>query len=229
MKHIRATVIGNAPGMLQANNRLANPLEAATKQYKAVQDALKKNKSDDNLRAKLDCEWVGHLYWDDGEGIYIPRKQLQASMIKASRKFKAAGKKSNIAAAMASTLVLTGVVYINLPGGEPHKTEEDIFALRDHPSGDFRYDDLVSIGDATVLKSRPLMPAGWSAVIEFDYFNDDTEAVGLATIREVVQTMGRGGVGDWRPNSPSPGEYGTFDLEKFEVSDDGKKFVEFKD
>lgn len=227
MKTLRVTIVGNDPGMLQCNNRLANPLDPMAKQYKEAQDALKRNKSDDNLRAKLDCEWFGHLYWDDGKGIYVPRKQIQASMLKAAKKFKQTGKKSNIAAPLAATLVPKGNIYIELPGGESTKTEDDLNVLRDAKDGGFRYDDLVSLNDATVLKSRPLIPGGWRATILFDYFNDDPEAVGLDVVKQVVQTMGRGGLGDWRPNSPTPGEYGTFEVEKFEVSDDGKKFAEY--
>ncbi|MGV0949264.1 MAG: hypothetical protein ACOYB3_01235 [Azonexus sp.] len=228
MKTIKVSIVGNNPGMLQANNRLANALDPMTKQYKATQDTLKKNKSDDNLRAKLDCEWLGHLYWDEGRGIYIPRKQLQASMLKAAKKFKAEGKRSNLCSPIANTVSLKGNVYIELPGGEPHKTQADLDVLRDDPNLTFRFDTLVSIGDATVLKTRPLIPGGWRAAFVFDYHNDDPEAVALTTVKEIVDTMGRGGVGDWRPNSPSPGEYGTFEVEKFEVSDDGKKYVEVK-
>lgn len=228
MKTIRVTITGNDPGMLMANNRLANPLDPMAKQYKAAQDALKQNKSDDNLQAKLDCEWMGHLYWDDGRGINIPRKQIQASMLTAAKKFKQTGKRSNIAAPLASTLVPKGSVYLELADGQPHKTQDQIEALRNAKDGGFRFDALVSLNDATVLKCRPLIPGGWKGTILFDYYNDDAEAVGLATIKQVVETMGRGGFGDWRPNSPTPGEFGSFEVNRFEVSDDGKKFVEFK-
>lgn len=226
MQYIAVTIVGNAPGMLQANLRAANPLDPASKQLKAAQDALRSNKTDDNLLLKLDAEWTAHLYWDDGRGIHVPRKQIQGSLLKAGKKHKAPGKRGSIAATLASTLSPKGNAYIELPGGEPHLTREDLEALRDDPDRRFRYDDIVSIGDNSVLKTRPLIPEGWRATLLFEYQSDDAEAPGLSVIRDVLDTMGRGGFGDWRPNSPTPGEFGTFTVESFKVSDDGKKWAE---
>ena len=224
-KLVRFTVEGDRD-MLFANDRLANQLDPASIERRKAQTAFQRDKTDETLRIFMDAEWYGHLYHDPQLGIHIPRKMINATTLKAGKKFKKTGTRSNIAADMATVYSPTGGSAIDLAEGLPHVEAKDVAVLCQNPG--YRLQCLASVNGSKVLKARPLIPRGWRAVLEFSVAEDAESVVPFDQFIEVVTRMGRGGFGDWRPTSPTPGEYGTFVIKKVEKSLDGEKWTNIK-
>lgn len=210
----RVGISGLEPGLLLHNPRSSNPLDPASKKLNAVKKEYQSNKNDENLIEYLNAQWNCAIYWNEGQGCYIPRGMVQASMIGAAKKTKQEGKRSSIARIISGAISPKGDAVLEI--SEPHKTKTDLETLRANINYNFVIP--VSIGTSLVPASRPLFKQ-WKATLTFNVL--DETLVPLETFKEIVEDMGSAGFGDWRPSGPTPGEFGMFSIEKFESSSDG--------
>jgi len=220
-KLLRVSITGLEPGLLLHNPRSSNPLDPATKILTEIKKEYQKNKTDENLIAYLNAQWECALYWETNKGCFIPRQMIQATMIGAAKSSKQEGKRASMARIIGGAISPKGDAVLNID--EPHKTNDELMALRNN--NDYNFVASVSIGTALVTSSRPLFK-NWSASLRFQVL--DETLVPLETFKEIVHNMGICGFGDWRPSGPTPGEYGMFNAETFEESnDDGKTWIKF--
>lgn len=212
----RVSISGLEPGLLLHNPRSSNPLDPAAKELTSVKKEYQANKTDDNLVQYLNAQWNCAIYWREGEGCYIPRGMVQATLIGASKKIKQEGKRSSVARIISGAISPKGDAVLEI--ADPHQSKTDLQTLRDNINYNFVIP--VSIGTSLVPSSRPLFKS-WKATLTFNVL--DESLVPLDTFKEILDNMGSAGFGDWRPSGPTPGEYGMFTAEKFERSDDGGK------
>lgn len=67
-----------------------------------------------------------------------------------------------------------------------------------------------SVGTSSHVRVRPRF-SNWSIQGSFDVEADDEQILTLSTLQDLFSTCGRlAGLGDWRPSSPTPGQYGRF-------------------
>lgn len=82
MKQIKFHFVGTMP-MLLNSDRLANPLDDATREHKKV--ATKKKKTDDDYEWLMQSEYVNGLYCDPKLGPYMPGQNIDACLIGAAK------------------------------------------------------------------------------------------------------------------------------------------------
>lgn len=216
---IKATVDGQAPGMLFCNPRACNPMDEQAKILAGFRLQHKANRTEENLVPYLEAQWTCAMYWQEGVGCYIPRNMIQASLIQAAKKEPLKrGNYKEVAASSITTLGLSPLGIATSSGkAVDHKSKSDLDALRQNP--EFFFVTPANINGSLVPIARPLFPK-WAAVLQFEIF--DPAAISPTLMKKFVENMGRQGFGDWRPSSKTPGEYGTFSIRKFETSENGK-------
>ncbi|MGP1609293.1 MAG: hypothetical protein ACTS5G_01205 [Burkholderiales bacterium] len=89
MRQIKVTIKGISP-LLMHSDRLANPLDPATKAHKELTGKRKKTDADHEAIAK--SQWHGAIYHDKEQGPYIPAQNLDATLQEAA-KLQKLGKK----------------------------------------------------------------------------------------------------------------------------------------
>jgi len=73
----------------------------------------------------------------------------------------------------------------------------------------------VRIKGNVVLKSRTMIPLGWTATFTCSVI---TSQIDKDTLKGLFESAGRiAGLLDWRPSSPKPGKFGQFDVTKFRI------------
>jgi hypothetical protein len=82
MQQVKFRFVGVMP-MLINGDRLANPLDPATKAHKKV--ATKRAKTDDDHEWLLRSEYVNGLYWDKKVGPYMPGQNIDSALISAAK------------------------------------------------------------------------------------------------------------------------------------------------
>lgn len=160
----------------------------------ALNRDLKKLKKDDfdgreKVRREMEKEeWMGSIYWDSEDGLYVPGENVIACITAGARKIKM-GKQAECA-----IVPLPDVIPIQME----RKYPRDLEALC--KVSEFSFRKPVRIPPRTgarLMKVRPVVPTGWS--IEFEIEFDEKEFPEKDLI-EAMQCGGSlAGLGDWRP------------------------------
>ena len=195
MKKIKLKVKGIRP-IIMHNGRTADPLDPWAKKLKSVSSKRKKTEEDHELMG--DIEFEAGLYWSDEMGVYMPVDNLQRMFLDACKKIRMGRESIGI---MVDTEYGCPIIFKN------HKNLEK---LKADPEARIR--KLVSIGGVKVVRTRPLVPTGWTMTIPVEL---DPDIIDRDTFGQIAEIAGhRIGLGDWRPAAPKvPGSFGRFTVE----------------
>lgn len=180
VKNIKVKWTGIRP-LVMHNGQLADPMNAYTKQIKALSDIRKKTDSDYEEMSWV--EFQGGFYWDDEEGPVMPSNCIEACI-------RAGAKKSRLGKEIQSAvLVSEEVVPVNYSGPRSMKAmfEDPRFVLREG----------VKVKTSRVMRTRPMIPTGWSISFLLDF--DDTVINEAALKKAMVDAGALLGLCDWRP------------------------------
>lgn len=153
MKNLHVKVVGTKP-LLMHNNQGVNPLHPLTREIKKY--TSKRTKTDEDLSAISDLEWLLGIYYKDGVGVYLPQHMIMACLENGAKKQKL-GKVIPLA-------VLLDQFYVPLIYNGP----KDIETLQ--TEHDFRDVRVVGVNQSSVVRTRPRFEQ-WG--IEFDLSYDE--------------------------------------------------------
>ena len=196
MKHITIRIKGIRP-IIMHNGRTANPLDEYSRKLKKLSG--KRGKTEDDYEAMAQCELEAGLYWSDELGVYLPCDNIQRMFLDACKKVKLGRQ---------SVGILVDAEYgcpINFEHSRNYKK------LTSLPK--YRFQKVVSVSTAKVVRTRPLIPTGWTCEIPVEL---DPDLIDLDQFLQICDIAGnRIGVGDWRPGAPrTPGQFGRFVVEE---------------
>ena len=192
MNTVKIKLTGTSPILLHSD-RLANPLDALTKEKKAVSTKRKKTDEDHAEIARL--EWLGALYHDEKIGPYLPGRNIKAMLITAAKVTKDGPK------AKRGLIIEQDKVKLLYDG------PRDVAGL--WKSGKFT--DMRTVGQqqARIMRCRPVFPE-WA--VEFNVIFD-ASVVDKADILRFADAGGRLiGMGDYRVECC--GDFGRFTVEE---------------
>jgi hypothetical protein len=187
MEKLVMHMTGIAP-MIQHNIRLADPLDEYTKRLKGYTG--KRKKTEDDLEEMAHIEFLGSLYYDDEEGVFIPARMVLGSLCKGATGIR--GAKALVQGGVLITHHVNPLIY-NGPR-DPEKLWAD---------KNFRNTSAVRVQAARVMRTRPVFNE-WSVQVPLTL---DTEVLNMLDFEQITERAGAlAGVGDWRP------QYGRFSV-----------------
>ena len=190
MKKLKFRLIGVVP-LLMHNGQTADPLNFYSKAIKKI--SSKRVKTDADFEQMAELEYKAGLYLDKNKHPCIPGEVLEAAICGrggAARKEKA-GKQA------AASVFVDGVFQLEYDGP---KDSDEMFQ-----SDDMKHVTAVRIQSNKVIRTRPMIPAGWIAECELSY---NEKLVNEAEVIRWLQVAGEEvGLMDWRP------KYGRFSVE----------------
>ena len=197
MKKVKISIKGIRP-IIMHNGRTSDPLDEYARKLKKV--SAKRNKTEDDHALMAEIEFEAGLYWSDEMGVYMPVDNLQRMFLDACKKLKLGRQ---------SVGIMVDAEY-GVPLNFPHSKNWN--KLKSTPEYVFR--KAVSVASAKVMRTRPLIPTGWTAEIPVEL---DTDLIDVDTFESICDIAGlRIGLGDWRPGAPRvPGPFGRFIVESF--------------
>jgi len=190
MKTLRFRLTGVAP-LLMHNGQTSDPLNDYAKQIKRI--SSKRNKSEADHEQMANIEYIAGLYTDQTGRPCIPAPVLEAAIVGkggAARKERA-GKQAAAA------------VFVEKDAPLEYDGPKNVEEMLNDPNMRLRV--AVRVQSNKVMRTRPMIPAGWTAEVEV-VFNEklvDEEAV----IRWMKVAGEEVGIMDWRP------KYGRFAVE----------------
>ena len=185
MNTLQLTIKGVSPLLLH-NGQTANPLNKYARQLKAVSG--KRNKTDEDFEAMAKIEFLAGLYQNPKGEYTLPAHNIEAVMLEGARKNKA-GKLVQGGAFVDEDPVLV------FPGA--NKTPDELW-----DGGEHALMVSVRVQRNRVMRTRPLIPTGWTADVTVSY---DPAVIEEPALRQAFEVAGRErGIGDWRP------KYGRF-------------------
>ena len=172
--------------MILHNGQTANPLNKYSRQLKAISG--KRNKTDEDFEAMAKIEFMAGLY-SNGNGTYtLPAHNLEAAMLEGAKKHKN-GRLIQGGAFISEDPVL------HFPGDT--LTPEQLWE-----GGEHALMVSVRVQKNRVMRTRPILPSGWTTTVEVLY---DPAVIEEPAIRQAFEVAGQErGIGDWRP------KYGRF-------------------
>lgn len=181
------------------NGRTSDPLDEYAQKLKKV--SAKRNKTEDDHKLMSDIEQQAGLYWTDELGVYLPTDNIQRMFLDACKKVKL-GRQA--VAIMPSAEYGVPLIF------DGHKNWSKITT-----DPKYRFRKAVTVASAKVMRTRPLIPTGWTAEIGIDL---DTDLMDVDQLSDITEIAGlRIGIGDWRPGAPRvPGTFGRFVVTGFE-------------
>ncbi len=181
MKELKTTWTGIRPIILH-NGQLADPLNKYSRMLKNVTSKRKKTDADHEEMARIEFE--GGLYWDEKVGVYLPSDGIEATIC-------AGAKKSRIGKdVQAAVFVQDEIVPLIYDGP---KTIEALWKDRHR----FVLRKPVKVGQAKVMRTRPMFPTGWSVSFTLEY---DEDVVNESALKKAMIDAGSlCGCFDWRP------------------------------
>lgn len=185
MNELHLTMKGFSP-MLLHNGQTANPLNKYARQLKKVSG--KRNKTDEDFEAMAKIEFFAGLYLNQKGEYVLPAHNIEAVLLEGAKKNKN-GKliQSGVFVAEDPLLVFDG----------SQKTADELW-----DGGEHALMVAVRVGKNRVMRTRPMIPEGWTAEVVIHY---DQQIVEESVIRQALEVGGREkGMGDWRP------KYGRF-------------------
>lgn len=184
--------------MIMHNGRTSDPLDEFAQRLKKV--SAKRGKTEDDHALMAQIEQEAGLYWSDEMGVYLPVDNLLRMFLDSAKKMKLGRQAVGImpTAEYGVPLIFDG-----------HKSYKRITT---EPK--FRFRKAVSVSSAKVMRTRPMIPTGWTAEIGIEL---DTDLIDIEQFHDICEIAGlRIGLGDWRPGAPRvPGPFGRFSIESF--------------
>lgn len=181
MKELKTTWTGIRPLILH-NGRLADPLDDFSRALKEVSSKRKKTDADYEQMARLEFE--GGLYFDTKAGPYMPSDCIEACI-------QAGAKKSRIGKDVAAVVfVQDEIVKIDYDGP---RTVDSMWKERER----FVLRKACKVAQAKVMRTRPMIPTGWSITFTLEY--DESIVNSAALTRAMVDAGALCGLCDWRP------------------------------
>ena len=179
MKEIKFSIKGTTPLMMHSE-RLANPFDGLTKQFKAITG--KRKKTEDDLLEMARLEWIGGLYHDDDAGVHIPGYNVLACLISGGKIHKLG------TAIKRAALVLEDKPALQFDGP---KDQTALFA-------DKRFVDMrsVKVGTSKVMRCRPIFRT-WGLTFTVMFDENTLQRDDIARCLESAGAMV--GLGDYRP------------------------------
>lgn len=192
METIDIKFTGTSP-LLMHSDRLANPLDPATKAHSKL--TSKKNKTEDDHYEIARSEWQGGLYFDEKLGPYLPGDNLRSCLVEGAKLNKKGPEVQQ------GTIMMANKLRLEYPGP---RTVEGLW-------GDSRFRDARSVvisGRSRLMRYRPVFP-DWSVTFTLGY---DPEKIDAEKIVFFAENAGRFiGIGDFRPKKG--GTFGRFEVE----------------
>lgn len=173
--------------LLMANPQMANPLNHYKKEVSKY--TSKRNKTDEDHEEISRLQFLGHLYYDEEIGVYIPSEMIEASIVNGAKVTKN-GKKIPLAVNVVEYKI--PLIYKDM------KTPDELFDDEDFV--DVRFGVL---NRSKILVTRPRFNQ-WEIVFNVDV---DTSLLNVEEFVEAINNAGqRAGIGTYRP------KYGTYDV-----------------
>lgn len=178
-----------ASPMIEHNGQTANPLNKYARQLKAVSG--KRNKTDEDFEKMAKIEFNAGWYLGPKGEYVLPAHNIEACMLEGAKKNKN------------GRLVQGGAFVVDdppltFPGSD--KTTDELW-----DGGLHALMVSVRVQRNRVMRTRPLIPAGWTSDIVVRY---DPAIVQPEVIKQALEVAGlERGLGDWRP------KYGRFTVE----------------
>lgn len=197
-KYIDVSLEGRTP-LIMHSGQTSDPLNPFAKKLKAISSVRKK--TDDHHAAMGEIEWEAGLYWSDDMGLYMPSENIFAMLIKAAKRLKLG---QQISAVSVDDAIGFPIQTKNSKNKDALKADENTWFRK-----------AVCVQRARVIRTRPIFRS-WSLDFTLEL---DTTMLQPEQVQQILDVAGKSvGLGDWRPGSPSsPGPYGKFTVEKFEV------------
>lgn len=152
-------------------------------------------------------EWRKKVSYDEKGLVIIPAMNIEACIRDAGKKFIKSGK-TTISRDLCQNVICREITNPIFFDGKTF-TEEDIADRA------WVFTMNVKQGKDMVWRTRAMIPMGWECSFILDIMDDSITAKKL---EEVLVLAGHEmGLGDWRPSSPKPGRFGTFEVVKFKV------------
>ena len=185
MNTMEVTIKGASP-MLLHNGQTSNPLNKYTRQLKTI--SRKRNKTDEDIEALAKIEFMAGLYLNPKGEYILPGHNLEAAMLEGAKKNK------NGRLVQGGAFVTEDPLIV-FKGSQ--KTPDELW-----DGGEHALMVSVRVQRNRVMRTRPMIPAGWEARVTIQY---DPAIVDEQTIRQALEIAGmERGLGDWRP------KYGRF-------------------
>jgi hypothetical protein len=185
LQKLKVTIRGVSP-FLSHNGQTADPLNAFSKQLKAV--TSKRKKTDEDYAEMSRIEWHAGLYVNADGYVVLPATLMESCLVEGA-------KKSKLGKAFKSAVFIDADSLMKI--GTTKKAAE----LWE----DARYRDVrgVRVGTSRVMRTRPIFH-NWEADVEIMF---DDEQVNQADVEQALNDAGsKCGVGDFRPR------FGRFDV-----------------
>lgn len=192
MKEIKLKITGLSP-LLMHSDRMSNPLDAITKAHKVL--TSKRKKTDEDHVAIAKSEWMGSLYHDPKQGLFLPSQNVMSSIRGGAKLNKLGTQFGRAALCLEERLTLA----TQLP--------KDLNAAWE--MGQFTDARSVVVQRARLMRYRPRFDQ-WSTTITIHYAPD---VLDKAQIIQAAENAGRLiGIGDFRPEKS--GIFGRFQVEE---------------
>lgn len=187
MKSVKVKISGTSP-LLMHSDRLANPLDPATKAHKEM--TAKKKKTDDDHLAIAKSEYIAGAYWRKDIGFFIPSQNLESCLVAAAKLQKLGVKFKQGIRVLEDELPLEGY---------EKKTPQQLWENLDYV--DCRG---VKVGTSKVMRYRPIFRK-WSLTATITL---NEEVVNVSDVKRAATDAGAlFGLGDYRPR------FGRFNVE----------------
>lgn len=170
MNQLSLTIKGASPLLLH-NGQTANPLNKFARQLKAVSG--KRNKTDEDYETMAKIEFLAGLYLSPAGEYTLPAHNVEAAMLEGARKNKN-GKLVTAGAFVAEDPVLT------FSGS--NKTPDELWE-----GGEHALMVSVRVQRNRVMRTRPMIAAGWTAAVNVTY---DPAIVEEPAIRQAFEVAG---------------------------------------
>ena len=195
--NIKVSIRGIRP-LIMHNGQTADPLNAYAKALKKM--TAKRGKTDEDYGELAAVEFEASLYWSDEIGLHLPTDNFQSMLVAGAKRVKLG---RQIAAAQ-----------VNHPIGFPLVTEGHTSLAAIKSNHRLRFSKLCNVNNRRILRTRCMIPTGWTCDFNIDL---DTEGMDADQLEEILHLCGaKVGLGDWRPGAPKvPGTFGKFVVEKF--------------
>ncbi len=178
--------------MLMHNGQLADPTNKWAKAMKEITG--QRGKTEDQYIELARLEFLGGLYYDEVDGVFLPGEALEACLIDGAKKRKL-GKNFK------SAVFVHGHAPLNYGA---KLSPEDMWK-----AGTFKDTRGVVVGQSRVQRTRPVFRRGWKVAFQITLIEE--AGINVSDVKTALMNAGTfSGLGDFRPR------YGRFKVASFE-------------